>query len=404
LIDEALAALDEDALLADASALVQVPSITARERHVMELFARLAGDRGLDAHVREHDLAVLRAHSDHPGEELERAELVSAVAVLSGSEPGAPRLALNGHLDVVEPGSETWSRDPWSGALEDGRLHGRGSVDMKGAVAAALHAVAAVSAAGGTPGDVVIHAVPSEEDGGLGTFAALQEDADFAAAVVVEPTEFDVACAGAGALTFRGRIPGHAAHAAVRLEGISALDRYMPVHAALAAFERELNADVTHPLMREHELPYPVSVGRLDAGSWASSVPDQLVFEGRVGVPIGMPLDDMEAKLTAVVREACPEAMVTWTGGRFGSAETPADHPLAQLALAAASDELGRPAKPSAVAYGADMRLYTEREIPALMLGTPGLVRAHTVDEYVEAQDLVKLARMLIRVIARFGA
>src|SRR3954470_22747160 len=115
----ALAALDEDSLLADAAALVRIPSVTPDEREVVELFAGLAGERGLESTVVEHDLELLRADPDHPGEEAQRSELVSAVAISPGTERGAPRLALNGHLDVVEPGSEPWSRDPWSGEISD---------------------------------------------------------------------------------------------------------------------------------------------------------------------------------------------------------------------------------------------------------------------------------------------
>src|SRR5206468_7408143 len=106
----------------------------------------------------------------------------------------------------------------------------------------------AVAVAGGTDGDVVLQGVASEEDGGLGTFAALEEDADFAACLIPEPTGFAVACAQAGALTFTGEVPGVSAHAAVRLEGVSAIDRYVAVHQALAELEGELNSDVRHPL------------------------------------------------------------------------------------------------------------------------------------------------------------
>jgi acetylornithine deacetylase len=211
-----------------------------------------------------------------------------------------------------------------------------------------------------------------------------------------------VACAQAGALTFTGEIPGVSAHAAARLEGVSAIDRYIPVHAALAELERELNAEVMHPLMRLLELPYPVSVGRLQAGIWSSSVPDRLVFEGRVGVPVGEQPASVQERLVAVVRAACPEATISWSGGRFAPAETPADHPFGQLVLAAARDELGRDIEAVGVPYGADMRLFCERGIPCVMFGTPGLERAHAVDEYVETADLVSLARVLVRVIARF--
>jgi acetylornithine deacetylase len=400
--ERALAALDVDALLADAAALVRVPSITGDERAAVELFASRARARGLGTRVVAHDLAALRADPDYPGEEAPRSELFTASAVLGGHDPAAPRLCLNGHLDVVDPGTDPWARDPWSGEIEDGVLHGRGSVDMKGAVVAALHALGAVAAAGGTAGDVVLQAVASEEDGGLGTFAALREDAEFAACVIPEPTGFEIACAQAGALTFTGVVPGVSAHAAMRLKGVSAIDRFIAVHAALADLERELNTEVAHPLMREHELPYPLSIGRVEGGVWSSTVPHRLVFEGRVGVPVGSEPATVRARFEAVVRQACPEAAVSWTGGRFAPGETPADAPIARLVSAAARDELGRDVRPVGVTYGADMRLFCQRGIPCVMFGTPGLQRAHAADEYVVAEDLVALARTLIRVIARF--
>ena len=401
--ERALAALDADALAADASELVRVPSVTGNERAVLERFAGLARARGLVARTRVHDLSALRADPAYPGEEAARSELFGVTAVLRGRNADARRLCLNGHLDVVAPGTEQWARDPWSGELADGRLHGRGAADMKGGVAAALHALVAVGAAGGTDGDVVLQAVASEEDGGLGTLAALRDDAAFSACLIPEPTGFAVACAQAGALTFKGEIPGVSAHAAARLEGVSAIDRYVAVHAALADLERELNSSVAHPLMRALELPYPLSVGRIAAGLWSSTVPDHLVFEGRVGVPVGVTPDAIRERFEAAVRAACPEATVTWSGGRFGPGETAIDDPFTQLVMAAASDELGRPVAPVGVPYGADMRLFCERGIPCVMFGTPGLERAHAVDEHVELSHLVSVARTLVRVIARFG-
>jgi acetylornithine deacetylase len=398
--ERALAALDPEALIGDAAALVQVPSVTGDERAVMERFAELAAARGLAAQLTEHDLAALRAHPDHPGEEAARTELVGVTAIAPGTSAGAPRLCLNGHLDVVEPGTEPWELGPWSGVVREGRLHGRGAADMKAAVAAAMHAAAAVHAAGGAAGDVVVQAVASEEDGGLGTFAALEADDEFAACVIPEPTAFDVACAQAGALTFSGVVPGVAAHAALRLEGVSAIDRYVAIHAALAELERELNAGVDHPLMRELELPYPLSVGRIAAGRWSSTVPDRLEFEGRVGVPVDAEPAAIRERLEAVVAGACPEAAIAWTGGAFHPGETPADAALAQSVLVATEAEIGRPARAVGVPYGADMRLFCARGIPCVMVGTPGLDEAHAVDESVGSAAVVSLARVLVRVIA----
>jgi acetylornithine deacetylase len=389
--------IDARALARDAAALVAVPSVTGDERAALGRLAELAAGLGLRADLHEHDLAALRAHPDHPGEEAAREELWGLTVSGRGRGPG--RLAICGHVDVVPAGTAPWQQGPWSGALQDGRLHGRGSVDMKGAVVAALHALAALD---GTGPEVVLVAVASEEDGGLGAFAALERDARFDACLIPEPTGFDVVCAQAGALTFEGVVPGVAAHAAHRLEGVSAIDRYVPVHLALAEHERSLNANVEHPLMRALELPYPLLVGRVEAGDWSSSVPDRLRFEGRAPVRVGEDVASARAAVEAVVARACPEATLRWPGGQFASGETDAAHPFAALVRDSLVAELGREVAVAGVPWGADMRLWTARGIPTVMAGTPGIERAHAVDERVRVDDLVTLARAIVRVATRF--
>jgi acetylornithine deacetylase len=387
---DALAAIDPEALLRDAASILRIPSVTGQERPVLEALAELATAQGLVADLHEHDLARLRAHPGHPGEEAPRDELWGLDVTLAGEAPG--RLCLNGHVDVVGPGTAPWRHGPWSGALEDGRLHGRGSVDMKGAVVAALHALAALRGAGGPT--VVLQCVASEEDGGLGTFAALERDAAFDAALLPEPTAFDVVCAQAGALTFQCVIPGRSAHAAHRLEGCSAIDRYVRVHAALQELERRVNADVAHPLMRELALPYPLLVGRVSGGEWSSQVPDRVEFEGRLGVPVGADSAAARAALESAVDAALDDgeapAEVHWTGGAFLPAETRPDHPWVEAAAAAVEAERGRPARRV-------MRLFAARGIPCVMVGPSGIERAHAVDEWVDAGELVTLARTLVR-------
>jgi acetylornithine deacetylase len=297
-------------IAADLAAVVQVPSITGDEKAVLERFAAIAEDVGLQADLHRHDLAALRAHPGHPGEEAPRDELWG----LSVTRPGGPgRICICAHVDVVPPGTEPWRLGPWSGTIEDGSLHGRGSVDMKGGAIAALHAMRA-----STGPEVVLELVASEEDGSLGAFAAVERDAAFDACLVPEPTGFVVVCAQAGSLTFRGTVRGRAAHAAQRLSGASAIDAYLPVHAALAEYERALNAEVEHPLMRELRLPYPISVGRLNAGEWASTVPDRLTFDVRLGVRVGEELAAARQALEA----ALPDIEIEWTGGAFASSRS----------------------------------------------------------------------------------
>jgi acetylornithine deacetylase len=397
--------IDAQALARDAAALVEVPSVTGDERAALARLGELAEALGLRADLHEHDVAALRAHPEHPGEEAPREALWGlTVTVAPRSSPDAGRLAVCGHVDVVPEGTVAWRHGAWSGALEDGWLYGRGSVDMKGALVAALHALASVARGGGAAAEVVLVAVGSEEDGGLGAFAALQRDSAFDACLIPEPTNLDLVCAQAGALTFEGVVPGVAAHAAHRLEGVSAIDRYLPVHEALAEHERALNATVEHPLMRALELPYPLLVGRLEAGEWASSVPDRLCFEGRAPVRVGEDVAAARAAVEAVVIGACPDAQLRWPGGQFASGETDATHPFAELVRGALAAETGREVAAVGVPWGADMRLWTARGIPTVMAGTRGIERAHAVDERVRIDDLVTVARLIERVAQAFPA
>jgi acetylornithine deacetylase len=394
----ALDAVDRDAIARDVSRLVRVRSITGSERSAAVELVAIAKDLGLDARVVEHDLDAIRSAAGYPGEEALRSELVGAVITLPGGD-GA-RLCLNGHLDVVPEGTEPWAHDPWSGEIVGDVVHGRGAVDMKGGVIAALHALGALKKAGASPaGDIVLQGVSSEEDGGLGTFAALETDHDFAACLIPEPTEFGVVCAQAGALTFSGVVRGKTAHAAARLEGVSAIDRYVPVHLALQAYEREVNGRPRHPLLADHPLPYPLLVGQLRAGRWSSQVPEELHFEGRVGVPVGSRVQQVRDEFERVVRGVVHDIEITWSGGQFGSGATPVDDPWVHHVRAAAAAELGAPPPFTGVAYGADMRLFCERDIPCVMFGPNGLKLAHAKDELVSATELASVSRTIVRVI-----
>jgi acetylornithine deacetylase len=388
---------DAAVLARDLAELVQIPSVTGEERAALAWLARRAEELGLETELVEHDLDALRAHPEHPGEEAPRTELLTLAVTLRGTLPG--RLCVCGHVDVVGAGQEQWRHGAWSGAIADGCVHGRGSVDMKGGVIAALHAL---RAAGAPTPEVVLACVPSEEDGGLGAFAALERDSRFDGCLIPEPTGFAVVCAQAGALTFRGTVHGRGAHAAMRLQGRSAIDRYIGVHAALAAHERRINADVAHPAMRALALPYPVSVGRVEAGEWSSSVPDTLVFEGRVGVRVGEDPADARAAFEAAVREADgeqPPVEIAWTGGAFASGETDPGHPWVARVRDAVRAERGGDAPIAGVPWGADMRLFAARGIPVVMLGTTGIELAHAVDERVRIDEVAAVARIVAGVV-----
>src|SRR2546430_1516614 len=142
-------------------------------------------------------------------------------AVVEGGRPG-PTLLLEGHTDVVTEGEPAaWSRDPFGGDLENGRLYGRGSADMKGGVAAMLYAAAAVARSGSFPGRLVLAALADEEGLMLGAkeFVRRGHAAGVDAALICEPEGGEVCIAQKGALRTLLECRGRMAHGAMPQHG-----------------------------------------------------------------------------------------------------------------------------------------------------------------------------------------
>jgi succinyl-diaminopimelate desuccinylase len=129
---------------------------------------------------------------------------------------GGKRLMLNTHLDHVDPGSlERWPVPPFSGAVQDGAVWGRGAMDIKGPLACQVYAPALLRAAGVTPpGDLYVTAVVMEEVGGVGA-QVLCETLRPDAAVVGEATACRVARGHRGRVEVEARFIGRGAHASV---------------------------------------------------------------------------------------------------------------------------------------------------------------------------------------------
>lgn len=319
---------------------------------------------------------------------------------------------LQAHVDVVPTGDlEKWiDRDPWSGAIWDGAVHGRGACDMKAGAASNLAVARALVASGlRLERPFAMHSVVSEEDGGLGAFATMLRGHRGDAAVLTEPTSGRIVVANAGALTFELRVAGRAAHGSTRLEGYSAIDAFLPIYSAIGTLERVRNA-APNPLFGDNPLPYPISVGTVSAGDWASSVPDILVASGRLGVQLGESPAAARAEFEAAIYDAAARdawlrdnpVEVSWPGGQFASGQLDAAHPLIDEVSRAIEDVELRTAVRSAAPYGSDLRLYSGLGgIPTLHYG-PGDVRfAHAPREQVAIEELIASARTLAVLVAR---
>jgi acetylornithine deacetylase len=405
-------ALDPRALRDELIAIVRIPSITGDELAVAADLAERLGASGIAVETIFPDLAAIRADPAWPGEETERTDLPIIIGRLG--RPGGRRVVLSGHIDVVPPGDPTtWTADPWGGEVRDGALYGRGACDMKGGIAAILAAVRALVASGAADrldGELVIALVPGEEDGGQGTLAAIRAGVTGDLAIITEPSNLDIVVAHAGAITFRLTVPGRAAHASQRREGVSALDTLYTVLRALEADETERNAAERDPLMTALGLPYPTIVGIVSGGEWASTVLDRVVVDGRYGVKLGQSPADAARDLARAIDDANESdpflrdhpATVEIVGGQFGSGRVPSDHPL-PVGLADAAEAItGRRPALLGEPYGADMRLcINEGGTPCVMYGPGDVKVAHSADERVPLGEVEECARVLAAWVVR---
>jgi acetylornithine deacetylase len=412
-LDRALDALHgaRDELVGTLVDLVRIPSVggSAAESAIVAHVAALLAADGIEVDHWPIPVDELAARPDFPGMEVAREEAWGVVARLPG-RGGGRSLMLNGHLDVVPPGDvATWHADPYSGRVADGHVHGRGACDMKGGVAAALSAFRALHRAGvPLAGDLIFAGVIGEEDGGLGTYATLARGWRADACVIAEPTALDVLAANGGALTFRLRVPGRAAHACARTSGVSAVEKFQPVFGALRRLEATRAVGVD-PMMRRWDIAYPLEIGTVRAGNWSSTVPDLLVAEGRFGVALDEPVADARRVFEEAVAAACATdpwltehpVTVEWWGGRFESGRCPADSDLIPRLLAAhAASASGAPGDraPEVVGapYGSDLRLLVGLGgIPTVQYG-PGEGFGHCPDERVSIAQVRRCAATLV--------
>lgn len=401
---------NRDRVVEDLSELIAIPSVTGSERRIQEVMASLFEELTLEVSWIETDPAELAQDPDFPGIEVPRDDLVVVAGTLDTGRPG-PRRMLLGHVDVVPPGDpHTWTSPAFDPVLLDGKMYGRGACDMKGGVVSMLEAVRiALESDAELTGEIVVVSVPSEEDGGAGTLAAIRAGLTADMAVIPEPTDLDVVVAHAGAITFTLKVPGKAAHASTRREGVSALDKLFVLTAALADDERRRNEAETNPLMRAIGLPYPTIIGQVEGGSWASTVMDTVEADGRYGVRLGQNCDDAGDDLRAAITAAWeadewlakfPVGLELW-GGRFDSCSVEPNHALPLGVARAHRAATGTDPSMIGVPYGADMRLLVNQgNTPTVMYG-PGSVRvAHAADEHVPIDEVVTCAETLARWLA----
>jgi acetylornithine deacetylase/succinyl-diaminopimelate desuccinylase family protein len=315
-----------------------------------------------------------------------------------------PALAWNGHLDTVPAGSlDTWSRPPFAGEVRDGRLIGRGACDMKGPIAAALGAAAAIRRAGiDLGGSLVFHLAADEELAGMHGTKVLWDQGflDQDASIVGEPSDLRPGLAERGGAWIIATAYGAAAHGSQPHLGVNAI-------TSMARFLLRLPdglSDLEHPLVGRPT----INAALIEGGSAPNVVPDRCAVDiDRRLIPGETDPDAVLAPLREVVQDLRvehPEVAIDleireWTD----AAEAPADSAIASIARAALTAEVG--AAPPDVGFTGitDARFYiNDARIPTVICGPGSLTVAHTADEWVAVEDLVTAARVYARIAVAF--
>ncbi len=389
--------IDPDAVLDLASRLVRLRTVHDRpdspvEQPAADLLAEVMASYGWDVTVT--DMASGRPN---------------VVAVIGGSAAGRT-LMFEGHTDVVTEGdSAAWSFDPYAGDIVDGFLRGRGAADMKGGLAAMIHAARAVEQAG-FAGRLIVAALADEEGMMAGAKAFAASDlarSGVDGVIVCEPEAGEICTVAKGALRIAIDYIGVMAHGAMPRMGRNPIPALGPLLVGLAELERQLQHSVgPHPELGEfYVTPTIVAAGGTEQ---LNVIPAVATLRLDVRTVPATPHAPLLLLLERLAREIADEAGL---GCRFdviddrAPVETPKDAAVV-LALAAAHREIvgaepvfgGVPGTTDGTILNRDAGLQT------VVYGPGGKWIAHQADEMCDAADIATAARVYAEAAERFFA
>ncbi|MCY3781811.1 MAG: ArgE/DapE family deacylase [Chloroflexi bacterium] len=358
------------------------------------------------------------------------------VALLSGSG-GGRSLAFNGHIDVVPIGDQDgWDCDPWGNDIVDGKLYGRGSIDMKAGVAAFIAATEAVIESGVIlQGDLQLHVVVDEEAGGFaGSRDVINRGYRADGIIVAEPTAGRIEAAEGGLSWVRVTIRGRAAHAgwrfaqiypqpdpdAANADGVNAIEKGVRFVQAVREFERDWAHSRHHPLMPPGitTINPGVIVGGVGLGedgkplvtSNPAMIPDVCVidfdFKYLPTETFEVVREEFEAFVAAFartdpwLRDHPPALQWHLANIDFPPFSTSPDHALIQ-AVRETHHHLGIETELAGKRAVTDAAFYAGAGMTPIILGPAG-EGLHGDNEYVELDSLIETAKVFAGVILRW--
>ena len=384
--------------------LIQERSIQGSESSAQAVVIETCRELGMEIDIWEPDIKEMSAHENFVSARENFEDSPNVVAIWRGTG-GGRSIILNGHIDVVPEGDLLqWECDPYEGKVEDGKVYGRGSTDMKGGNVSLLLAINAIKSVGvKLKGDVIFQSVIEEESGGAGTLAAILRGYSADAVLIPEPTNMKIFPKQQGSMWFRLKIKGRSAHGGTRYEGVSALEKSILVIGKIQELETKRNERVKDPLFKGIPIPLPINIGKIEGGNWPSSVPDMVVLEGRIGVGPEEKLIDVKQELAAWMNslgETHPwfkshPVELEWFGAQWVPGSVELDHPFVKkLEKAYTRVEKKQPVL-EASPWGTDGGLFTQLSgIPTVVCGPGTTEVAHYPNEYISIDEMIKAAEI----------
>ncbi len=307
---------------------------------------------------------------------------LTAVVKGSGEIPG---LLFGGHSDVVPVGQEAWTYPPFEAVEADGKIHGRGAVDMLSGLAASAAAVAAIKKKGiRLKGDCIFSATAAEETDSCGIKKFLRSTAKTLGAlsgiIVPEPTAMQPIRAHRGILWLSIETAGKTAHGSMPHLGINAIDK---MRRFLNALQDYRIAYPAHPLLGQCCL----SVNTIAGGQAANIVPDSCTIRMDIRTLPGQEhtaiMQDMERLFEQIRRQDKDFAATLSVVRSVPALETAADDPFVRSVCRIMNiDQAG------AVGFTTDGPWFATLGVPVMLLGPGQPAMCHKPNEYIEIESL----------------
>jgi acetylornithine deacetylase len=306
-------------------------------------------------------------------------------------------------MDTVPPSKG--QDHPFTPRVVDGAVYGRGACDDKGQIAVIYLLLSIIKSAGIKPGgDIEVHLVVEEENGGNGTLAMAREGVTADGALVMEASNLNVVVACRGVLWFRITCRGDAMHSGMSAVGPNALENVIRIMGVLKDYHRALldESRGTAPF-EDFDNPMPLTFGRLSAGDWPAMVPDRAVVEGVIGFLPNKSHNQLRQEIHDILARECGEEVMKRTDLEVTFAHDPslvsADHPLVRDLLSACQS-VGASSQVTVLTASTDASFYSNwLSIPTVVFGPGHLRFAHSKDEQISMPDVSLAARALLRFV-----